>query len=167
MKKVVLMAFAACLILCAACKNGGSKEDDKPVVIPESFATYDGEKFSIQYPGEMVVTWSSGFLNTQFDDGKAKMDASFSSYAPTESQLKQYAQNLSMMLKNSGETCDDAVIKGKKMTLRSFTDDMIKQSFCVLSGDGTAVAGSLSYAKELADTWDGYLAPVMASIKFK
>ncbi|MCR5013312.1 MAG: hypothetical protein K6A28_00890 [Bacteroidales bacterium] len=167
MKKVVLLAFAACLVFFAACNNGGKGGKTENVAIPETFATYDGAEFTIQYPGEMEVTWSDGFLNTRYNDGEAKLDAAFSDTPPTSSQLKEYASNLIYMMKNDGYTCGDPVVKKDCMTVRFEDESTIKHSFVVLSDKETGVAGNLTYNKELANTWDAYIAPIMASVKFK
>ncbi len=166
MKKYLFVAMAAFLMVFAACK-GKSTEKVEDVKIPETFVTYENDEFSIQYPGEMQETWTSGFLNARTEDTDGKLDASFSNMAPAVSELKKYSENLAYMYKNMGETCEDPKINGKVMTMRCTQDNIIRNAFIVLDGNGNAVSGSLSYTKDMASVWDAYVAPLVASVKFK
>ncbi len=87
--------------------------------------------------------------------------------APAVSELKKYSENLAYMYKNMGETCEDPKINGKVMTMRCTQDNIIRNAFIVLDGNGNAVSGSLSYTKDMASVWDAYVAPLVASVKFK
>ena len=169
MKKYLFVAMAAFLMVFSSCNGKGKDKEGKTenVTIPESFVTYENDNFSIQYPGDMQVTWSSGFLNARTEDTEAQLDASFSDRAPEVSQLKKYAENLAYMYKNNGETCEDPKVKDKVMTMRTTNGEFTRDAFIVLDGNGNAVSGSLQYTKDKAAEYEAYFAPLVASVKFK
>ena len=167
MKKYLFVAMAAFLLVFSACNGKGKEGKTENVKIPETFVTYENDNFSIQYPGDMKVTWSEGFLNARTDDTEAQLDASFSNRAPEVSQLKKYAENLAYMYKNNGETCEDPKVKDKVMTMRTTNGDFTRDAFIVLDGNGNAVSGSLQYTQSKAAEYEAYFAPLVASVKFK
>lgn len=167
MKKYLFVAMAAFLMVFSACNGKGKEAKTENVTIPDTFVTYENDNFSIQYPGDMEVTWSSGFLNARTDDTEAQLDASFSDRAPELNQLKKYAENLAYMYKNNGETCEDPKVKDKVMTMRTTNGEFIRDAFIVLDGNGNAVSGSLQYTKNKAAEYEAYFAPLVASVKFK
>lgn len=164
MKKRWFVVLAACFTLFVACNSAGGF---KNITIPENFVTYENENYAIRYPNDMVVTWSDGFLNAECHGAGAQLDAAFVSDAPTRKQLKQYARSLIYVLKYNEETCNAPIIKSGVLTLRSENENTVKHHFFVLEGNGSGVLGSFSYSKEMAGTWDAYVAPVIASIQFK
>ena len=167
MKKYLFVAMAAFLLVFSACKGKGKEEKVENVKIPETFVTYENDNFSVQYPGDMQVTWSSGFLNARTEDTEGQFDASFSDRAPELNQLKKYAENLAYMYKNMGETCEDPKVKDKVMTMRTTNGEYTRDAFIVLDGNGNAVSGSLQYTKAKAEEYGAYIAPIVASVKFK
>ena len=167
MKKYLFVAMAAFLMVFAACKGKAKEEKIENVKIPETFVTYENDNFSVQYPGDMKVTWSTGFLNARTDDTEGQFDASFSDMAPAVSELKKYSENLAYMYKNMGETCEDPKVKDKVMTMRTTNGEYTRDAFIVLDGNGNAVSGSLQYTQNKAEEYKNYIAPIVASVKFK
>lgn len=164
MKKLVLMAFAMCFFAMTACNNDGGSSK---VTIPDTFTTYDNEDFSIMYPGEMEVTWSTGFLNTRMKDNSAKLDAAFSDMAPSVSELKRYSDNIVYMLKNDGYTVDNPKIKDNVFVVRCVKDDQVRQSFSVVEEGSKGVSGNVYYPLADEATWKPWAEAVIASVKIK
>lgn len=164
MKKLVLLAFAVCFFTMTACNNDGGSSK---VTIPDTFVTYDNDNFSIMYPGEMEVTWSSGFLNTRMKDNSAKLDAAYSDIAPSIDELKKYSDNIIYMLKNDGYTVGDPKIKNGVFVIRCVKEGEVRQSFSVVEEGRKGVSGNVYYPEADEATWKPWAEAIIASVKIK
>ena len=88
--------------------------------------------------------------------------------------MKDYANNLKMMREQQNEICEEPVIEGNTMILRTHynTGDSDNEYqfnniwFTVVDGD-KGVGGTISYVQEEADAYDSVVAPIVKSIKIK
>ena len=173
MKKAMFVAVAACLMMFAACGNGGGTKEantqKEEVVIPADFLQYDCSGLTISYPKDLHVTWDGDeMVNLSNDDGSVFIDATFSSWGTKKSQLKDGVKNFVSLFKNQGwEPVGDVVVNDYIGTAVLQNESEINNFFIVSSEEGHSVSGSVKYDKEMAAEYDALVKPIIYSIKVK
>ena len=194
MRKVIVMALTATvMMLAASCGNKSANAQSEETVVPEGYQTYDTPNFNISVPKDFKKTALCNDKDLlQFDadtllmhsDGEKysssiRVDAAFNTGWSTDLMgnafnMKDYANNLKGMREQDNETCEEPVIDGNTMILRTYynTGDTENEYrfnniwFAVVDGD-KAVSGTISYVQEEADTYDSVVVPIVKSIKIK
>ena len=192
-KALFVIATVAAGLFVASCGNKNANSQSAEAVVPEGYQTYETSNFSISVPKDFKKTdLSNDNDHLQFDaetllkhsDGdeytsSIKVDAAFNTGWSTDLMgnafnMKDYANNLKMMREQQNEICEEPVIEGNTMILRTHynTGDSDNEYqfnniwFTVVDGD-KGVGGTISYVQEEADTYDSVVMPIVKSIKIK
>ena len=150
---------------------------------PEGYVTHELTGFVVSLPAEFIKSegWSSETsisLNSDesllWDDGDEYSSSATINVYDFEgniNDLNEYAQNMLWSVKALDETCDEPIVEGNTVMLRSTSelDDgvMISWRFIVVNDDGKIAGGTISYRGEEAKYYDGIVEPIIHSITFK
>lgn len=175
MRKLFLMTLALCSLTLFSCKNDNGQQngdnnakDNNTEATAQAGNAFELANFSITLPDGWKDTYKSdGNLNAANEAGDCTLNATYNDSGPTISQLKTYADNLSGMLKNGGETVDEAKINDKVMTIKSVKDGNVTISYAVMKEDKIGVAGSIKYPEAKAGECEKMTDTILKSITFK
>lgn len=179
MKKLIMMALAAsvAMVWCA-----GSKAI---AAVPEGYKTLDFPSFTVSLPNEFEKSegWSSesqkSFNSNAVkvrDDGDEYLSSANISIYETETyfedlNMNEYAENMTGSARAMEEVCDEPIIEGNTVILRSTSDVgdciVIYWRFIVINEDGKTAGGTISYYGGDAKFYDGIVMPIIQSIQFK
>ena len=150
---------------------------------PEGYITHELTGFVVSLPAEFIKSdgWSSETsisLNSDelllWDDGDEYSSSATINVYDFEgniNDLNEYAQNMLWSVKALDETCDEPIVEGNTVMLRSTSelDDgvMINWRFIVVNDDGKIAGGTISYRGEEAKYYEGIVEPIIHSITFK
>ena len=180
MKKIfvnILMVIACVAIaLCANTSHAAT-------ATLEGYNTYELSGFTVNIPDEFVKSegWStettmrlgSDKLNMRDDGGEYSSSATIDVYVfdGNVENLNEYAENMKWSVKAMDETCDEPVVEGNTVILRSTSDVgdgfLINWRFLVVNEDGRIAGGTISYRGEEAKYYDDIVTPIIQSIQFK
>ena len=150
---------------------------------PEGYKTFELTGFRVSVPVEFNKSegWSSDSnislnsdaINQREDGNEYSSSATINAYDIEGSieNLNEYAQNMMWSVKAMDEECDEPVVEGNTVILRSTSDVgdgyLINWRFLVVNEDGKIAGGTISYRGEEANIYDGIVTPVIQSIEFK
>lgn len=151
--------------------------------VPEDYRTYELSGFCVSLPGEFEKSdgWSSE-TNMSFNSNKLNLRDDGDEYISSATinvydmegditELNQYAENMLWSVKAQEETCDDPVVEGNTVLLRSVSElddgNLISWRFLVVNEDGKIAGGTISYRGEEAKFYDDIVSPIIQSIQFK
>lgn len=179
MKRILVNITAAVCALMALCPI--TSQAATPV--PEGYKTFELTGFQVSVPAEFNKSegWSSesnislnsDAVNLREDGEEYSSSATINAYDMDGSiaDLNEYAQNMMWSVKAMDETCDEPVIEGNTVILRSSSDVgdgyLISWRFLVVNTDGKIAGGTISYREEDAQFYEGIVTPIIQSIQFK
>ena len=179
MKKYILMSLAATvvMILCASNKAFAA--------VPDGYKTLDFPSFTVSLPNEFEksegwssesqMSFNSNAVNVR-DDGDEYLSSATINVYETESDtenlnMNEYAQNMMWSAKAMEEVCDEPIVEGNTIILRSTIDTgygfAINWRFIVVNEDGKTAGGTISYHEGDAKYYEGIMMPIIQSIQFK
>ncbi len=179
MKKYILMSLAATvvMILCASNKAFAA--------VPDGYKTLDFPSFTVSLPNEFEksegwssesqMSFNSNAVNVRDDGDEYLSSANISIYEMDSDiedlNMNEFAQNMTGSARAMDETCDEPVIEGNTIILRSTSDVddryVIYWRFIVINEDGKTAGGTISYYDGDAKFYDGIVMPIIQSIQFK
>lgn len=178
--KFINFTIAACfaIALCSFSINAhaaapkGSKTIDLPgftVSIPGEFEKSEG------WSSESQMSFNSNAVNVR-DDGDEYLSSATINVYETESDIEnlnmnEFAQNMMWSAKAMEEVCDEPIVEGNTIILRSSIDTgygfAINWRFIVVNEDGKTAGGTISYHEGDAKYYEGIVMPIIQSIQFK
>ena len=151
--------------------------------VPEGYKTYELTGFCVSLPDEFNKSegWSTestmsfnSDASHVWDDGEEYISfATVNVYDVdgTIENIGEYAENMKWSAKAMDETCDDPIVDGNTVLLRSTSEVgdsfMINWRFLVINDNGKAAGGTISYRNEEAKFYDSIVTPIIQSIQFK
>ncbi len=178
MKKTILMAFAAVIMIFTACINStagnekaqkDAENDEAATEIPAGFAKYDKNGMSFIYPDKMHVGFemSEGVKNVNIDneDGSCKLAVTFNEGGPTERQLEESKVNYEAMLRALQETVTSSEVKDNVVIVRSNCEGVEKICFLVHQGGTKCLNAQFTFPTDSASVYNAYLEPIIKSMK--
>ena len=179
MKEVLVNIIAVAFVMMALCPN----VIIAATPVPEGYKTFELTGFQVSVPNEFNKSegWSSesnislnsDAVNLREDGNEYGSSATINAYDMDGSiaDLNEYAQNMMWSVKAMDETCDEPIVEGNTVILRSTSDVgdgyLINWRFLVVNEDGKIAGGTISYRGEEANIYDGIVTPVIQSIEFK
>ena len=150
---------------------------------PEGYKTFELTGFQVSVPDEFNKSegWSSEStisLNSDachvWEDGEEYSSSATINaydYEGNVTDLNEYAQNMLWSVKAMDETCDEPVVEGNTIILRSTSEVgdgyLINWRFLVVNEDGKIAGGTISYRGEETKFYEGIVIPIIQSIQFK
>ena len=179
MKELLVNIIAVAFVMMALCPN----VIKAATPVPEGYKTFELTGFQVSVPDEFSQSegWStesnislnSNAVNVRDDGYEYISSATISAYDFDGSidNLSEYAQNMMWSVKAMDEECDEPIIEGNTVMLRSTSDVgdgyLINWRFLVVNEDGKIAGGTISYREEDAKFYDGIVTPIIQSIQFK
>ena len=178
MKNFILITLAASLaMLCSsnmvfAAVPEGYKALDFPgftVSIPNEFEKSEG------WSSESQMSFNSNAVNVR-DDGDEYLSSATISLYEMETDMKdlnlnEAAQNMMWAAKAMDEVCDEPIVEGNTVILRSTIDTgyglSVSWRFIVINEDGKTAGGTISYHEGDTKVYQGIVRPIIQSIQFK
>lgn len=154
-------------------------------VLPEDFQVFATPYFTISCPKEfqksdMELGDEYLMLKTErlvfHEDGdeytsSAQINVNYSTGGPTPNQIGEYAANFKASRKALEETCDEPVIDGNLVILRTYDGDedycTVNNFFTLIGKDGACIFGIISYDQADAHAYEDCVMPIIRSAKFK
>lgn len=178
MKNLILITLAASIaILCSSSKVFAAA--------PEGYKTIDFPSFTVSIPNEFEksegwssesqMSWNSNAVNVR-DDGEEYLSSATINVYEMETDmedlnLNEVAQNMMWSAKAMDEICDEPVVEGNTVIMRSTIDTgyglAINWRFIVVNEDGKTAGGTVAYHEGDAKVYEGIVMPIIQSIKFK
>ena len=172
------LAASVALLLCLGAA-------DAHATAPQGFKTLDYPGFTVSIPDEFEkaegwssesqMSFNSNAVNVR-DDGEEYLSSATISVYETETDLEdldlnEAAQNMMWSARAMDEACDEPVVEGNTVILRSTIDTgyglLVSWRFIVVNGDGTTAGGTISYNEGDAKFYQGIVMPIIQSISFK
>ena len=150
----------------------GSKTIDFPgftVSIPGEFEKSEG------WSSESQMSFNSNAVNVRDDGDEYLSSANISVYEMENDiedlNMNEFAANMTGSARAMDEVCDEPIIKGNTVILRSTIDTgygfAINWRFIVINEDGKTAGGTISYHEGDAKFYEGIVMPIIQSIQFK
>ncbi len=177
MKKLILMSLAAsvAMILCVSNKAFAA--------VPEGYKTIDYPAFTVSIPNEFEksegwssetqMSFNSNAVNVR-DDGDEYLSSATINVYETEGEideLNEFAQNMKGSATAMDEVCDDPIVEGNTVILRSTIEldegYLISWRFVVINENGKVAGGTISYHVGDAKYYEGIVMPIIQSVQFK
>ena len=177
MKRFILIAFAAsvAMLLCV-----GNKAQ---AAVPDGYITHELTGFRVSLPSEfeksegwnteMNLSFNSNAINVR-DDGYEYLSSATINVYDMEGDIEhasEYAQNMMGSAMAMDEACEEPIIEGNTVILRSRSDlddgFLIYWRFLVINSDSKIAGGTITYRGEDAKFYDGIVTPIIESIQFK
>ena len=152
---------------------------------PEGYKTIDFPSFTVSIPDEFQksegwssesqMSWNSNAVNVR-DDGDEYLSSATINVYETETDmedlnLNEVAQNMMWSAKAMEEVCDEPIVEGNTIILRSTIDTgygfVINWRFIVINEDGKTAGGTISYHEGDTKVYKGIVTPIIQSIQFK
>lgn len=151
--------------------------------VPEGYKTHELTGFYVSLPDEFdkAEGWSTestmsfnSNASHVWDDGEE-----YTSFATvnvydvdgTIENIGEYAENMKWSAKAMDEECDEPIVDGNTVLLRSTSEVgdsfLINWRFLVVNDNGKTAGGTISYRNEEAKFYDGIVKPIINSVKFK
>lgn len=174
----ITFAASVAMVLCFNAVNAraaapeGYKALDFPgftVSIPDEFQKSEG------WSSESQMSFNSNAVNVR-DDGDEYLSSATISLYETETDmeglnLNEVGQNMMWSAKAMEEACDEPIINGNTIILRSTIDTgyglLVSWRFIVINEDGRTAGGTISYHEGDAKVYEGIVTPIIQSIQFK
>lgn len=165
----------------AAAPQAAAKAVEAPAAAPQAAAkasvemvSYDGEKFSCQYPKEYVGqedSWFPGVLNVWKKDDKHQLSIWPEEYGDAKlDNLKDWGAIMKQDFeeKDEGWKVDEPVIKNNILTIRMVAGEVVQYYYTiVLDGKYNNVTGKMSFLVSEEAKYKPVFDAVLASIKVK
>ena len=151
--------------------------------VPEGYKTFELTGFQVSVPNEFnksegwssesTISLNSDAVNQREDGNEYSSSATINAYdiEGNIENLNEYAQNMMWSVKAMDEECDEPIVEGNTVLLRSTSDVgdgyLISWRFLVVNEDGKIAGGTISYRGEDAIFYDGIVTPIIQSIQFK
>lgn len=152
-------------------------------IVPEGYKTYELTGFYVSLPDEFnksegwsaesTMSFNSDALHLWGNGEEYSSSATVNVYDIEGSidNISEYAENMKWSVKAMDEECDDPVVEGNTVTLRSTSEVgdgyLINWRFLVVNDDGKIAGGTISYRGEEAKFYDSIVTPIIKSIEFK
>ena len=152
-------------------------------VVPEGYKTFELTGFLVSVPAEFnqsegwstesSISLNSDAVNVLEDGEEHGSSATINAYdlEGNIGNLNEYAQNMLWSVKAMDEECDEPVVEGNTVLLRSTSEVgdgyLINWRFIVVNNDGKIAGGTISYHDKEAKYYDGIVTPIVQSIQFK
>jgi hypothetical protein len=177
MKKFILITLAAsvAMVLCVGNKAFAA--------VPDGYKTHQLTGFSVSLPSEFVkadgwssessLSFNSNAVNVRDDGDEYLSSANINVYDMDGDieEINDYAQNMVGSAKAMDEVCDEPIIEGNTVILRSISEldegFVVYWRFIVINQDGKIAGGTISYYGADAKFYDGIVTPIIQSIQFK
>ena len=153
--------------------------------VPEGYRTLDFPGFTVSIPNEFEKSegWSSdsqksfnsNAVNVR-DDGNEYLSSATITLYETETymedlNLDEVAKDMMWSAKAMDEACDEPIIEGNTVMLRSTIDTgyglLVSWRFVVINEDGKTAGGTISYHEGDTKVYQGIVRPIIQSIQFK
>lgn len=189
MKKALFsFAIVAAALLVASCGNKGGNtqatdEKEAEAVVPDGYKTHEFSHFFVSVPDEFSHDGENDYGEStsvrfyseamvKHDDGEeysssATIDCGFMTGGSTPSQIKETATNLKLGREATGDTCDEPIIDGNTILMRTYYDGVITWRWWIVSDSGNNIAGNICYPETEAKYYDGMAQKIVKTIKFK
>ena len=177
MKSLIKIALATsvAMLLCVGNKALAA--------VPDGYITHELTGFRVSLPSEfeknegwnteMNLSFGSNAINVR-DDGDEYLSSATINVYDMEGDIEnalEYAQNMKGSAMAMDEVCDEPIIEGNTIILRSTSDlgdgFLINWRFLVINSDSKIAGGTISYRGEDAKFYDGIVTPIIQSIQFK
>ena len=181
MKNILLRISIAASVAMMLCFNAINAN----AAVPDGYKTLDYPGFTVSIPNEFEksegwssesqMSFNSNAVNVR-DDGEEYLSSATINVYEIESNLEELnlnevAQNMMWSAKAMDETCDEPIIEGNTILLRSTIDTgygfLISWRFTVVNEDGKTAGGTISYHEGDAKVYEGIVMPIIQSIQFK
>ncbi|MBR5726387.1 MAG: hypothetical protein IKX56_06615 [Muribaculaceae bacterium] len=180
MKKTVHHIIMAAVILVTTI---GGSVSHAAAAVPEGYKTFELTGFYVSLPDEFNKSegWSTETTMSFNSDAVHEWEDGdeYSSFATvnvydvdgTIENIGEYAENMKWSVKAMDETCDDPIVNGNTVLLRSTSEVgdgyLINWRFLVINENGKTAGGTISYRGEEAKYYDNIVTPIIQSIQFK
>ena len=153
--------------------------------VPEGYKTLDFPGFTVSIPNEFEksegwssesqMSFNSNAVNVR-DDGDEYLSSATITLYETETDmedlnLNEAAQNMMWSAKAMEEACDEPIVEGNTVMLRSTIDtgygSLVSWRFIVINEDGKTAGGTISYHEGDTKVYKGIVMPIIQSIQFK
>lgn len=151
--------------------------------VPDGYKTCEFPSFTMNFPAEFSKSegWSSetqmsfdsNAINLR-DDGEEYLSSATITVYETDgdiSELNEYAENMTGSAKAMDQVCDEPIIEGNTVILRSTIDTgyglVVNWRFIVVNENGKTAGGTISYHEGDTKFYEGIVMPIIESIKFK
>lgn len=181
MKNLFIQITIAASVAMALCTSSINAQ----AAVPEGYKTFDFPSFTVSIPNEFEksegwssesqMSWNSNAVNVR-DDGDEYLSSATINVYETESDIEdlnmnEYAQNMMWSAKAMEEVCDEPIVEGNTIILRSTIDTgygfVINWRFIVVNEDGKTAGGTIAYHEGDAKYYEGIVTPIIQSIQFK
>ena len=178
MKKFIIIALAASFAMLFTSSKAFA-------AVPEGYKALDFPGFTVSIPNEFEksegwssesqMSFNSNAVNVRDDGDEYLSSANISIYEMDSDiedlNMNEFALNMTGSARAMDETCDEPVIEGNTIILRSTSDVddgyVIYWRFIVINEDGKTAGGTISYYDGDAKFYDGIVMPIIQSIQFK
>ena len=147
--------------------------------VPEGYKTLDFPGFTVSIPNEFEKSegWSSeSQMSFNSNAVNVRDDGDTITLYETETDmedlnLNEAAQNMMWSAKAMEEACDEPIVEGNTVMLRSTIDTgyglLVSWRFIVINEDGKTAGGTISYHEGDTKVYKGIVMPIIQSIQFK
>ena len=178
MKKFIMIALAASFAMLFTSSKAFA-------AVPEGYKALDFPGFTVSIPNEFEksegwssesqMSFNSNAVNVR-DDGEEYLSSATISLYEMETDmedlnLNEAAQNMMWSAKAMDEVCDEPIVEGNTVILRSTIDTgyglSVSWRFIVINEDGKTAGGTISYHEGDTKVYHGIVRPIIQSIQFK
>ncbi len=181
MKNILLQITIAASVAMVLCFNSIHAQ----AAVPKGYKTFDFPGFTVSLPNEFQksegwssesqMSFNSNAVNVRDDGDEYLSSANISVYEMENDiedlNMNEFAANMTGSARAMDEVCDEPIIEGNTVILRSTIDTgygfAINWRFIVINEDGKTAGGTISYHEGDAKVYDGIVMPIIQSIQFK
>ena len=181
MKNILLKITIAASVAMVLCFNAVNAY----AAAPEGYKTLDFPGFTVSLPDEFQksegwssesqMSFNSNAVNVRDDGDEYLSSATITLYEMDtdmeDLNMNEAAQNVLWSAKAMEEVCDEPIIEGNTIMLRSTIDTgyglLVSWRFIVINEDGKTAGGTISYHEGDTKVYQGIVKPIIQSIQFK
>ena len=179
MKSTLSIIMVTAIVMTALCNS----PIQAATAVPEGYKTYELTGFYVSLPDEFNKSegWSTESTMSFNSDASHEWDDGdeYTSFATVNvydvdgniENIGEYAENMKWSVKAMDEECDEPVVEGNTVLLRSTSEVgdgyLINWRFLVVNENGKTAGGTISYRGEEAKFYDSIVTPIIQSIQFK
>lgn len=121
------------------------------------------------------MSFNSNAVNVR-DDGEEYLSSATISLYEMDTDMEdlnmnEVGQNMMWSAKAMDEVCDEPIIEGNTVIMRSTIDTgyglLVSWRFIVINEDGRTAGGTISYHEGDAKVYEGIVMPIIQSVQFK
>ena len=177
MKKFILITIAVCVAMFVCVGNKAF------AAVPDGYKTHQLTGFSVGLPAEFVkadgwssesnLSFNSNAVNVRDDGDEYLSSANINVYDMDGDieEINEYAQNMVGSAKAMDEVCDEPIVEGNTVILRSTIEldegYLINWRFNVINENGKVAGGTISYHVGDTKYYEGIVMPIIQSVQFK